>query len=193
VLIGEFGTKLETRSDQQWLDQMVGYLRANGMSFGYWSFNPNSADTGGLVGDDWKTAQTAKLTALAPILGTSATPAPTPSPTATASSTPTASPQPSANAGATWQLQSSWGQGYVAQITVEPRTSARSSWAVSWSDPSAVSVASAWGMACSVAAKQVTCRGTEWGQSIPAGASLTVGLHMNAAGPAPTNPVLTVW
>ena len=68
VLVGEFGTKLETHSDEQWLDEFVTYLRANQLSFAYWSFNPNSGDTGGLVKDDWVTPQAEKLEKLAPLL-----------------------------------------------------------------------------------------------------------------------------
>lgn len=68
IFVGEFGTKLETTSDAQWLRALVSYLGTNGLSFGYWSFNPNSGDTGELVADDWKTTQTAKLAALAPLL-----------------------------------------------------------------------------------------------------------------------------
>ncbi|MEB0222319.1 cellulase family glycosylhydrolase, partial [Pseudomonas sp. AB12(2023)] len=45
VLLGEFGTKLATESDQKWLAKLVPYLSSNGMSFAYWSFNPNSGDT----------------------------------------------------------------------------------------------------------------------------------------------------
>jgi len=99
VLLGEFGTKLETPSDQQWLAALVDYVRKNTMSFAYWSFNPNSGDTGGLVKDDWTTPQQAKLTALRPILGTPRTVAPMPfpgpnKPEPTASPSPTASPTP---------------------------------------------------------------------------------------------------
>jgi endoglucanase len=104
VLLGEFGTKLETTSDKQWLASMVGYLKNTQMSFAYWSFNPNSGDTGGLVKDDWVTPQKEKLAALAPLIGSGAavpvptptTPAPTPKPTITATPKPTASPKPTA-------------------------------------------------------------------------------------------------
>lgn len=105
VFVGEFGTRLETTSDAQWLTALVSYLGATGMSFGYWSFNPNSGDTGGLVADDWKSPQTAKLAALAPLLGAptpTATPTPkptaTPRPTATPTATPTPTPKPTATA-----------------------------------------------------------------------------------------------
>lgn len=109
VLLGEFGTKLETASDKQWMEKIVSYLGSNSMSFAYWSYNPNSGDTGGLVQADWRTPEAAKLAALAPLLGgpvppTSAAPTPTPAPTAapkpsaTATATATATPKPTASA-----------------------------------------------------------------------------------------------
>jgi len=68
VVVGEFGTRDETDSDRTWLAHLVPYLHDGGFSFGYWSYNPNSGDTGGLVQDDWVTPQQAKLDALAPLL-----------------------------------------------------------------------------------------------------------------------------
>ncbi len=78
VLLGEFGTKMETTSDKQWLTALVEYVRVNKMSFAYWSYNPNSGDTGGLVKDDWTTPQRAKLDVLRPILGRQTPFTPTP-------------------------------------------------------------------------------------------------------------------
>ena len=88
VLLGEFGTKLETVSDQQWLASMVSYLDARKMSFAYWSFNPDSGDTGGLVRDDWVTPQAAKLSALRPLLGAAAGGTTGPAPSTAATTTP---------------------------------------------------------------------------------------------------------
>ncbi|WP_423137456.1 cellulase family glycosylhydrolase [Microbacterium sp. HMH0099] len=98
VLVGEFGTKYETQSDKTWLATIVDYIAKNGISYAYWSYNADSGDTGGLVKDDWKTWQTAKLEALRPILTPRATttPTPTPTPTATATPKPTSSPTPTA-------------------------------------------------------------------------------------------------
>ena len=93
VLLGEFGSKLETSSDQKWLTALVSYLNTNNMSFAYWSFNPNSGDTGGLVKDDWVTPQTAKLQALAPLLTGTASPTSSGTPTSsTSTSTSTSTP-----------------------------------------------------------------------------------------------------
>ncbi len=78
VLLGEFGSKLETASDQQWFDSMVDYLdgdldgdgasdlEANqqGISWTYWSWNPNSGDTGGILEDDWVSIHDNKVDAL---------------------------------------------------------------------------------------------------------------------------------
>ncbi|WP_378145965.1 glycoside hydrolase family 5 protein [Cnuibacter sp. UC19_7] len=76
VFVGEFGTGYTTASDQQWLSAFVQYLAGTGTSFGYWSFNPDSGDTGGLVADDWRTPEAAKLAALEPLLGPYAPPVP---------------------------------------------------------------------------------------------------------------------
>ena len=72
VLVGELGTKLETMSDKQWLSSLVQYMKGKGMSFTYWSLNPNSTDTGGILNADWQTLNQEKLmyltSALAPLI-----------------------------------------------------------------------------------------------------------------------------
>ncbi len=79
IWIGEFGGKFGLNGDgttapngtqeTQWCEQVVAYIQAHGLSFAYWSFNPNSGDTGGLVKDDWITPQQHKLDIIAPLLG----------------------------------------------------------------------------------------------------------------------------
>ncbi|KIC58409.1 cellulase family glycosylhydrolase [Microbacterium hominis] len=196
IFVGEFGTKLETTSDAQWLRALVSYLGTNGLSFGYWSFNPNSGDTGGLVADDGKTPQTAKLAALAPLLaGGSATPMPSPSASATwtpsPTPTPTSLPSPgSAPVSATWMLQSAWQDGYVAEFSVSA-SRAVGGWTISWSSPGATQVVNAWGMTCAVASGTITCTGKDWAGPLAAGQSVRVGLQV-AATAAPSSPRLTV-
>lgn len=81
VLLGEFGTNLETASDRAWLTKLVQYLdesSANGglsvspdelgPSWAYWSWNPNSGDTGGILENDWRTIDTEKVDAIDPIM-----------------------------------------------------------------------------------------------------------------------------
>jgi hypothetical protein len=75
VLLGEFGSNLATASDRAWYAKMVSYLEGDldgngtndlaagkqGISWTYWSWNPNSGDTGGILESDWRTVNTAKV------------------------------------------------------------------------------------------------------------------------------------
>ncbi|MFC8454657.1 cellulase family glycosylhydrolase, partial [Kitasatospora sp. NPDC057223] len=73
VWVGEFGTTLQATVDQKWLKALATYLRptaqygADSMSWTFWSWNPNSGDTGGILNDDWTTVNTAKDAYLADI------------------------------------------------------------------------------------------------------------------------------
>ncbi len=64
VLVGEFGTKFEATADQIWLNELVDYMEANGASFTYWCWNPNSVDTGGILQNDWRTVNQQKQNVL---------------------------------------------------------------------------------------------------------------------------------
>jgi endoglucanase len=66
--IGEFGTKDETYSDQQWFQTLAAYIQSNGLSFAYWAWNPDSGDTGGILTDDWQTIHQNKQQTLQPLL-----------------------------------------------------------------------------------------------------------------------------
>lgn len=106
VLLGEFGTKLQTDSDKKWLSTLVSYLGNSpaGFNWTFWSWNPNSGDTGGILNDDWTTINTTKQSYLTGIMfpldsnGNTANPTPTnpPVPTATTSPTAKATPTPTA-------------------------------------------------------------------------------------------------
>ena len=67
ILVGEFGSRLATQSDQQWFQALAAYIQANGLNFTFWSLNPDSGDTGGLLADDWTTVIAAKQQVLAPL------------------------------------------------------------------------------------------------------------------------------
>ncbi len=68
VLVGEFGSTLQSPTDGAWLKTLSQYLKDNGVSFTYWCLNPNSGDTGGILKDDWMTVDRAKQDVLAPLL-----------------------------------------------------------------------------------------------------------------------------
>ncbi|MEU6275716.1 cellulase family glycosylhydrolase [Streptomyces populi] len=66
VWLGEFGTTLQSTVDQKWLAALVDYLRptstygADSFNWTFWSWNPNSGDTGGILKDDWQSVDTVK-------------------------------------------------------------------------------------------------------------------------------------
>ncbi len=88
VLLGEFGTNYDTASDQVWLDRLTRYIGGDfdlngtsdlapgqlGLSWTFWSWNPNSGDTGGILNNDWQTVRTDKLEKLQSIMAPVATP-----------------------------------------------------------------------------------------------------------------------
>ena len=82
IFLGEFGSKLLDSRDIAWLDELTQYLNGDfdtdgvldiapgqeGMSYAWWSWNPNSTDTGGILKDDWISVHQHKLDALQSIL-----------------------------------------------------------------------------------------------------------------------------
>ncbi len=70
VLIGEFGGRNVDSSSKEgiWQRRFVDFIAQKGLSFTYWSWNPNSADTGGILLDDWRNIDTAKQQILSKLL-----------------------------------------------------------------------------------------------------------------------------
>lgn len=65
VLMGEFGGRsMGADLEGIWQRALVAYLKVNQISYTYWSWNPDSGDTGGLLEPDWKTLDPAKMDVL---------------------------------------------------------------------------------------------------------------------------------
>ena len=66
VIVGEFGGR-SVGGDKEgvWQRSLLSFLQANGLSYTYWAWNPDSADTGGILEDDWTTLDRNKLGILA--------------------------------------------------------------------------------------------------------------------------------
>ncbi|HEY9600318.1 MAG TPA: cellulase family glycosylhydrolase [Allocoleopsis sp.] len=78
ILIGEFGGRqVDTVSKEGiWQRKFVDFIKQKNLSFTYWSWNPNSADTGGILLNDWTTVDAAKqqlLNTLLPVASASTT------------------------------------------------------------------------------------------------------------------------
>lgn len=61
VVLGEFGSKLETEEDRAWLRSLMAFLSSRDIGWIWWSWNPNSGDTGGILKDDWVTVDETKM------------------------------------------------------------------------------------------------------------------------------------
>ncbi|WP_017652486.1 cellulase family glycosylhydrolase [Fortiea contorta] len=70
ILIGEFGGRqVDTISPEGiWQNEFVKYIKKHNLSFAYWSWNPNSADTGGILLDDWQSYDLPKQQLLSQLL-----------------------------------------------------------------------------------------------------------------------------
>ena len=87
ILLGEFGSRLENPLDLVWAEAITNYLAGDfdgdgvsdlddgemGPSFAWWSWNPNSGDTGGYLNDDWLTVRQNAAELLDPLLDGDAT------------------------------------------------------------------------------------------------------------------------
>ena len=88
VFVGEFGGRqIDAMSKEGiWQRQFIDFLKRKNLSFAYWSWNPNSRDTGGILLDDWTTIDQPKqqlLNSLLPpptVRPVKAVPLPTPTP-----------------------------------------------------------------------------------------------------------------
>lgn len=199
VWLGEFGTLLDDTSDQQWFSTMTNYLGkgASGINWTYWSWNPDSGDTGGILEDDWTTVNTAKQAYLTPIefsLTGSTTPTPTPTtgttptatPTRSATSTPTATPtntppatptatQPSGTACSVhYAITNQWQGGFGATISItNTGTTAINSWSLQFSFANGQTITQLWNGSFTQSGSAVTVTNTPYNGAIAAGATIS--------------------
>jgi endoglucanase len=95
VWVGEFGTLLDDNSDVQWITELTSWMKQFNYNWTFWSWNPDSGDTGGILQNDWITVNTNKMAFLTPIefkldpAGGGGTPPPPPTPDFTLSVNPT--------------------------------------------------------------------------------------------------------
>ncbi|HOV25169.1 MAG TPA: cellulase family glycosylhydrolase [Pseudobacteroides sp.] len=119
LLIGEWGGHMDGGKNQKWMELLRDYMIEKRINHTFWCINPNSGDTGGLIGNDWSTWDEKKYGLLKPALwqsggkfvgldhqiplgkngislgqylGNPTSPRNTPTPTTTKGATPTATP-----------------------------------------------------------------------------------------------------
>jgi endoglucanase len=68
ILVGEFGGRLNDKKEVIWMREFVKYIHKKNLSFAFWSWNPNSDDTGGILLDDWITVDLPKQKLISQLL-----------------------------------------------------------------------------------------------------------------------------
>lgn len=172
VLLGEFGTTLADSRDQTWLRTLMAYTGTgtDAISFTYWSWNPNSGDTGGILNDDWTTVNTTKQAYLNPYLiapdgGTGPGPG---------------DPDPVASCRVTYGVND-WGSGFTASLSIaNTGSSAISGWSLSFTFAGNQKVTNGWTANWTQSGATVTATNADHNRVIAAGQSVT-GLGFNAS------------
>jgi endoglucanase len=191
VLLGEFGSRLATTSDQQWFNSIVSYLGTGvgGFDWTFWSWNPNSGDTGGILNDDWLTVNQAKQSKLETIQfaltggGVTTTTGPTTT-TAPTTTTPT-----SAACQVTYHVDSQWQDGFTAEVTFRNTGGAAvNGWTLGWAFPGDQTITNAWNGTATQSAQNVTAHDAGWNASVPVNGTATLGFQATYSG---TNSIPT--
>ncbi|MBF2067049.1 MAG: cellulase family glycosylhydrolase [Calothrix sp. C42_A2020_038] len=76
IWIGEFGGKQVDKISIEgiWQNKLVDFIRSHNLGFAYWSWNPNSSDTAGILLSDWQTIDAPKQVMLSRLLPVKYTP-----------------------------------------------------------------------------------------------------------------------
>ncbi|MFJ9104703.1 cellulase family glycosylhydrolase [Streptomyces sp. NPDC102405] len=173
VWVGEFGTTLQSTVDQKWLAALVSYLRptstygADSFHWTFWSWNPNSGDTGGILKDDWQTVDTVKDGYLASVK---------------APGFPGGGSDPGDPGGSTaactaaYSVSSDWGGGFNAEVKVTNSGSvALGSWKVTWTWPGSQQVTSMWNASYTQTGSTVTATNAAHNGAVAVGGSASFG------------------
>ncbi len=203
VLVGEFGSTLANPLDVSWMKALMTYMGSgvNGISFTYWSWNPDSGDTGGIVMDDWVTVNQQKQNILGPYLIPPGGPPPTTAPPTTTPPTttppttpppttapPTTGPPPSGSCTAAYRTTNSWSGGFQGEMTVTAGAAAINGWTVRWTLASGQSISGLWSGTLSMNGSTATVTNLSWNGSLAARAATTFGFtaYGSPSTPSPT-------
>ena len=139
ILIGEFGGRQVDLNSKEgiWQNELVKYIQKNNLSFTYWSWNPDSSDTGGILLDDWQSVDLPKQQLLSQLLPPvevqplNQPSNPPVSPTLTPSVSPTPNPSVSPSITSTAQLKvtteinSNWETGFCVSFKITNQGNAK--------------------------------------------------------------------
>jgi endoglucanase len=188
LLMGEFGTRLETESDRQWMSALVTYMDTgtDGIHWLFWSWNPNSQDTGGLLLDDWVTIDQRKLDLLKPLLPETVGPT---EPADPASENPVPSAPAPTNSSpvkfctVNFRVFSNWETGYVADFHITNLGAGPvDGWTVTWAFRGDQHVRDTWNARFTQADSSVKVTDAGWNRELPEKSTTYFGLVVDYTG-----------
>ena len=189
ILIGEFGGRQVDASSKEgiWQRQLVNFIQQKKLNFAYWSWNPDSSDTGGILQADWRTVEQEKqqlLNHLLPAPGTSARALSVRLPDSSVFPTVLPSPRPSnaivpSSSNSQLQveatIQSDWQSGFCTAIRVINRGSASSrNWRLKFQMNQAT-IRNSWNGTFAHQGSRYTVEPPEWGRVIEPNQSVDLG------------------
>ncbi|WP_329792863.1 cellulose binding domain-containing protein [Lentzea sp. DG1S-22] len=182
LMMGEFGTTLANPVDEVWLENLMACTGTgvDGIPFTYWSWNPGSGDTGGIVGDDWTTVNRAKQSIPQPYLipPTSGGPGTT---------TTTTTGGGTGACKAAWKLDKSWQGGFQGSLTVtSTAASAANPRKIAFTLPGGATISNGWNGTYSQSGAAVTVTAPSHSRSRGAGAAVSLGFTANGPAGAPS-------
>ncbi len=210
VIIGEFGGRYGNGGDSRdraWQDAIVNYMDGKGMTdFFYWSWNPNSGDTGGILQDNWQDVWEDKIELLGQLMDGFTNPPPTPAcsdgvdndsdgltdfpddPGCESAVDTNEFNQPEGgDLETSVSINDDWGTGYCAAVTVTNNTLSASDWTVTFSIEGTVT--DMWNATYFQNGDQVTAEGASWNNIVNSGQSVDFGFCASrSAQPTPPPP-----
>jgi len=167
IFVGEFGARnVGTDTvEGRWIRQFSDYMGRKGMSWAFWSWNPNSGDTGGVLENDWRTVNPAKMALLTslinrqpiaygapvpgtvPVPGTPSAPGPSPAPAPLPAPAPSPAPAPGPGDTPTVRVvvESQWAAGWCGKLVIaNPGAAAITPTSIAFVLPTGASVTSTW-------------------------------------------------
>lgn len=192
ILIGEFGGRqIDSNSKEGiWQRQLVDYIARKNLSFTYWSWNPDSSDTGGILQDDWQSVNVAKQELLNQLLvirssmtNPPTNPAPRLSPNAQSSRLVTPSlPATESHLKADSTIQSDWQNGFCVsmQVTNQGNTSIQN-WQLKFQMNQAA-INNSWNGSFRPQGSQYVVTPPDWGRVIQPNQTIDMGFCANKLG-----------
>jgi endoglucanase len=189
ILIGEFGGRQVDASSKEgiWQRQLDNFIQQKKLNFAYWSWNPDSGDTGGILQDDWRTVDQPKQQLLNQLLSVSGFVGNTRSvsqailPAASPSTLSSTRPPAIAPSSSDQQLQvqatiqSDWQTGFCTAIRVTNLSSiSRRNWRLRFQMNQAT-IRNSWNGTFAHQGSRYTVEPPEWGRVIEPNQSVDLG------------------